>query len=247
MGTELNSRVRLFCFPHAGGGFSFFHAWSKFLAPLVDFVPVELPGHERRLRQAPFDRLIPLAQALVDELGFDLTTPFVLFGHSFGALLAFEFAPQLRRAQLPAPLHLYLSGRPAPQLPDLAPPLHDLPDAELIDGIQQRYGGIPQQVIECPELMEIFLPVLRADFAAVETYPYQPQDPFDLPITCYGGTADRMTPYASLLAWQAHTRGLFDTSMFPGGHFYLQEHRDAFLHKFAGDLSRVLDEHRTNP
>lgn len=240
MGIEASPRVRMFCFPHAGGGNSFFHGWSRSLGSQIEVLPVQLPGHETRLREAPFDRLVPLVQVLIENLDSHFKRPFVLFGHSLGALLAFEFARQLRQAHLPLPLGLYLSARRAPQLPDTEPPLHHLPDDELTYEIQQRYGGIPKQILEYPELLEIFLPVLRTDFAMVETYQYQAQDPFDFPITCYGGADDPMTTHAHLMAWQAHTRGDFKVNLFPGGHFYLQAHKSIFLDKFAADLASQL-------
>lgn len=237
MEIELCPRVSMFCFPHAGGGKLFFRGWSDLLAPSVEVFPVQLPGHESRLREAPFDRLVPLVQVLVENLYSHLKTPFVLFGHSLGALLAFEFARQLRQAHLPAPVCLCLSGRRAPHIPEPMSPLYNLPDKELIDGIQQRYGGIPNQILEYPELLEIFLPVLRADFAMLETYECQAQEPFDFPILCYGGANDKMAPHTNLIAWQMHTRSDCTVNMFPGGHFFLQEYQNLFLKKLASDLA----------
>ena len=136
-----DARLRLFCLPYAGGGASFYRPWIERLAPDVHVHPVQLPGREARLREHAFERIEPLIASLADVLGAHLDRPFALFGHSMGALIAFELARELRRRQAPVPVRLLVSGHPAPQLPRSESTRHALPEPEA-DVVQQRPGAV---------------------------------------------------------------------------------------------------------
>jgi medium-chain acyl-[acyl-carrier-protein] hydrolase len=232
------ARLRLLCLPHAGGGASSFRGWADALPPEVEVCPVQLPGRENRIAEPAFDRVPPLTEALADAVEPLLSLPFALFGHSNGALIGFELARTLRARGRPGPVHLFASGRRAPDVSLNRPPTHHLPDAELLADLQEL-GGIPPQLLEHPELLAVLLPTLRADVAIHETYAFQEQPPLAFPITAYGGLADPRTPLASLEAWGRHTAGPFVTRLFPGGHFYLQEQRTVVLRTLAADLQAV--------
>lgn len=234
-----DARLRLFCFPFAGGGASFYRPWIERLSPDVHVHPVQLPGRETRLREHAFDRLEPLIARLADALGAHLDRPFALFGHSMGALIAFELARELRRRQAPAPVRLLVSGHPAPQLPRRESTRYALPEPELVAELQ-RLGGTPPEVLAHPELMQLVLPLLRADFAVVETYAFRDAPPLDCPITAFGGTDDENAGEAQLEPWHAQTRGPFVLYMFPGGHFYLNDAADAVIQLVARDLEQAL-------
>jgi medium-chain acyl-[acyl-carrier-protein] hydrolase len=223
-----DARLRLFCFPHAGGSASAFRGWPAHLPPEVEVVAVQPPGRERRMMEPPYDRLEPLAEAAMAAIGPLLDRPFVFFGHSTGALVGYEIARRLRRDGARLPQQLVASGRWAPHLPDPEPPVHALPDAELIDALR-RYGGTPQEVLEHQELLALMLPLLRADFAVGDTYRYRPEPPLPLPITAIGGVGDPRVSEAALLAWAEHTAGRFEHRRFPGDHFYLQAHQAEVL------------------
>jgi medium-chain acyl-[acyl-carrier-protein] hydrolase len=233
------ARLRLFCLPHAGGGASAFRAWADALPPEVDVCPVQLPGRENRVAEPAFDRAPPLVEALADALEPLLALPFALFGHSNGALVGFELARTLRMRGRPGPAHLFASGRRAPHLPSGRPPTHHLPDAEFLADLQEL-GGIPPQILEHRELLEVLLPTLRADVAIHETYEFGEQPPLACPITAYGGLADPKVSREQLQAWDRHTAASFVMRLFPGGHFYLQEERAAVLRTLSGDLHAVL-------
>ncbi|HEU0299177.1 MAG TPA: thioesterase II family protein [Longimicrobium sp.] len=235
------ARLRLFCLPHAGGGASAFRGWADALPPEVEVCPVQLPGRENRVAEPAFDRVPPLAQALADAVEPLLSLPFALFGHSNGALIGFELARALRARGRPGPVHLFASGRRAPDLPSGRPPTHHLPDAEFLAELQEL-GGIPPQVLEHPELMAVLLPTLRADVAIHETYEFREQPPLPCPVTAYGGLTDPKVSREQLQAWGRHTGGPFTMRLFPGGHFYLQEERTAVLRVLSADLHAVLRE-----
>jgi medium-chain acyl-[acyl-carrier-protein] hydrolase len=241
---ELSSktRLRLFCFPYAGGGASIFRAWSAKLPPTVEVCPIQLPGREHRWREAPFTRLLPLVEILAQDLQPLLHLPFAFFGHSMGALISFELAQQLCRKHGKTPVHLFVSGARAPHLPDLDPPIHHLPDAVFVEALRRRYNGIPEEVLRNAELMQIVLPALRADVEMCETYVPTTGAPLTSPISAYGGQYDTQIGYDGVVGWYVQTWGAFTFRFFPGGHFFLTSAQAALLRVISSELSRIAWE-----
>ena len=229
--------LRLICFPFAGGGASTFSTWPAELPGNIEVVAVELPGRESRVKQPLFERLTPLVAALLDALDGELQPPFALLGHSMGGLLAFSVARALRHSGRVAPVHLFVSGRRAPQLPD-AWPLYRLPRPALFDRLRQL-GGIPERVLQNTELMAIFLPILLADIAVSEAEPIPAEPPLDTPITAFGGLDDPRTRLHELDAWRTQTTAGFDAETFPGSHFFLLTARTAVLGSLARRLAQI--------
>jgi medium-chain acyl-[acyl-carrier-protein] hydrolase len=182
---------------------------------------VRLPGREARLREKPLTRVAdivgPLAQALAP---LSEGVRVVSFGHSLGALLAFEFAREWRRQALPSLAALVVSGRNAPGFgSQLA--LHQLGDRELVAEVQRIYGGIPQAILDEPELLKLTLPVLRADLTVNEAHLFEREPPLDCPIRAYAGVDDPRVGAAGLEDWRQHTVASFEWAQVEGEHFYL--------------------------
>jgi medium-chain acyl-[acyl-carrier-protein] hydrolase len=234
--TTTPPRLRLFCFPHAGGGAADYHSWKKSLPADVEIRPVLLPGRETRSSEDRYTELDPLVDAIVEELHPLLDLPYAVFGHSMGTLLAFECVRRLQQAGTPAPLWLFLSGRRAPDSPPDGHPLHTLPDAEFIEQLNRIYKGIPEEFLDNPEIMEFILPNLRADVAVVESYCYREQEPLDCPLTVFAGEADASVNWQQLFAWKRQTRRQFAAQFFPGGHFYP---RAPLLQSIATTLTKL--------
>lgn len=235
-----SARLRLFCLPFAGSGATVYANWAESLPDTIELCPIQLPGRETRFRENAHDRLTPLVQELEQALRPYLDKPFAFFGHSLGALIAFELTRRLRRFAAPLPVHLFVSARRAPHLPDPDSALHQLPDDAFVDGLQRRYNAIPDVILQDPEYLQLFLPTLRADFAVVETYAYHEEPALDCPITGFCGREDsRATPEA-MAGWQSHTRAAFHLETFPGGHFYLQSARAHLLHVLASSAAPYL-------
>jgi medium-chain acyl-[acyl-carrier-protein] hydrolase len=232
-------RLRLFCLPHAGGGASSFRGWADALPSDVETCPVQLPGRENRITEKAFDRLEPLVEALADAVDPWLDRPFALFGHSNGALIGFELARTLRARGRPGPVHLFASGRRAPDLPASTPPIHAHAEPEFLAELAEL-GGLPTALLEHRELLALLVPTLRADVSIHETYVFQEQAPLACPITGYGGVADPKVKREQLDAWARHTAGPFVRRMFPGGHFYLQDDRETTLRTLSADLHGIL-------
>lgn len=227
---------RLLCLPHAGGGALAYRAWANGGIPGVAVTGVELPGRGSRLFEAPFRRAEPLVQALA-EVVQPLTAegPYALFGHSMGALLAFELAHELRQRGAPAPRRLFVSGRRAPHLSPPRRGLHLLPDDELLAEVR-RLDGTPQAVFAEPELVQLLLPAMRADFELCDAYACAARPPLTCPITALGGLDDPAVDPDTLDAWRQHTLAGFARQVLPGGHFYLLEAGPAVARIIAGGV-----------
>ena len=231
--------VRLFCFPYAGLGVSVFRPWPAFLPQNIELVLMQPPGRESRWGEKPFLGVPALADAATTAMLPYLDVPFAFFGHSLGALVAFEVVRRLRRGGQPQPSHLFASAHRAPQLPNPHPELRGLPDREFIDQICSQYGGIPKAVLDAPELVELMLPCLRADFTVFETYRYSDDAPLGCSLTAFGGTSDRRVSEPEVAAWRTQTTGEFRFQMFDGGHFFFQDRRDDVLNSVKRDLASV--------
>jgi surfactin synthase thioesterase subunit/glycosyltransferase involved in cell wall biosynthesis len=239
------TRMRLFCFPYAGGGASVFHGWAEHLPAGVAVCPVRLPGRETRLSEPPFDQMDRLMEALSQAIAPYLDKPFALFGHSLGAAIAFELA-RLLPTRLAG---LFVSGARAPQLRRAHIPPPPPSDAELIEELR-RLDGIPQEILEHRELMQLALPALRADTALYRNYIYGDGPPLHCPIRAYGGEDDVRIARRDLEPWAEQTTQSFQLEMLPGGHLFPRTHQAEFLKTLARDLRVLLlsaDPQRPNP
>jgi len=232
---DSRARFRLFCFPYAGGSSSIFRPWIRQIHPDIEVVPVLLPGRELRLREAAYTRLEPLVEALTREIFPYLDRPFAFFGHSMGALISFELARRLRLERGLETEHLFISARCAPQVPGQDPEIHNLPDAEFLAEVQ-RLNGTPKEVLEHAGLMEILIPMMRADFAICRTYNYVPGVPLRCSITALGGTRDETATQAKLEGWCVQTTGRCRARMLEGDHFFINQHYQAILRIIAETL-----------
>lgn len=232
-GTDAHTRV--FCLPHAGAGASIYRTWANELPPGLQLCAVQLPGRENRLGEPPIDNAAALVRELVSGLRPFLDRPFVVFGHSMGALLAFELSCELRRAGLPQPAHLFLAAHRAPHLPFNQAPVHQLNPREFRAELR-RLEGTPEAVLANEELMQIAEPILRADFKLCETYIYEPVEPLDVPLSVFGGERDPKVSAAVLAPWRAHTRAAVSVRVLPGGHLFLQSARAELVSAILSDL-----------
>ena len=224
-----SARVRLFCLPYAGAGTAPFHAWPSVLPRDIQVCPIRLPGREGRLKETPYTSVTLLVDDLAPELLPHLDKPFALFGHSMGAIIAFELARELRRRFARVPLRLFASACRAPHRPLTDAALSGLPRDLLLAEVQRQYGEIDRAVLASPALLDLVVPALRADLTMIEAYRYVEETPLDCPISVLGGSHDATVCEADLLAWSRHTGVGFDRCLLPGGHHFLASARDALL------------------
>jgi len=233
------ARVRLFCFAHAGGGSAFFRPWRLALAPEVEVRPVVLPGREGRVHELPYRRVEQLLDPLCAALEPHLDRPYAFFGHSLGAILAYEAARRCSIGPGPGPVALVVSGRRAPRLPNHRPLFCTLPDPEFLAAVG-ALGGTPPEVLGEPQLVRMVLPALRGDFELNEAYQPLPGPRLRCPVAAYMGADDPEVNRAELLGWHAETSGEFTLRVFSGGHFYLKGARADVRTALRQDLDRVL-------
>jgi len=214
--------------------------WNGQLGDGVEVCAIQLPGRESRVSERAFTNLTALVEGLLRVLTPLLDRPFAFFGHSLGALASFETARALRRRGAPMPRHLFVSAFRAPHMPQRTRSLYALPDGEFAAELR-KLGGTPDAIFEDLELRDLFLPLLRADFRVCDTYQHTQEEPFDVPLSAFGGTTDPRANAAEIAGWQVHTTGPFTHRIFDGGHFYLQlpEHRAALLATIRDALTAV--------
>ena len=234
------ARARLFCFSYAGAGASVYRLWPAGLPAELEVCAVQLPGRETRLQERAFTHLPDIISALIVALRAEFDRPFAFFGHSMGAVVAAELARALQAGAGPVPEHLVVSGRRAPQLADTDEPIHRLPDAAFVAELNRRYGGIPREVLQHQELLDLLLPCLRADLTALETFQPPAGPPLSVPISAFGGSEDHRTSREQLDAWRHATQGAFRSRVFPGDHFFLNARRAELLADLSITLAPLL-------
>lgn len=226
--------VRLFCLPYAGGGAAAYRAWRRALPKGVEVWAVRPPGRETRLRERPYHRLGPLVEALATEIQPRLDLPYGVFGHSLGAITAFEVARRLEAGGR-GPGHLWVSAHRAPHLRSTASPVHLAPDEVILNRLR-RYGGTPEAFYENDDLVMALLPNIRADMAVSETYRYTDPTPLRCPISAFGGSEDPLVVDSSIGEWARATSGAFRSRVFAGGHFYWLDDPAPLLQEISADL-----------
>lgn len=229
--------ARLVCFPYAGAGASAFRGWADAAPDALEVCLVQLPGRENRLREAALTSVADVVAGLASELEPFCDLPFAFFGHSMGAIVAFETVRQLRRSGTRLPDAMFVSASRAPQLPWPHPPVRSLDDLSLLGVLNQRYDSVPAVVLQDPELRELLTPAVRADMTVVETYVYNSEAPFDFPLVAFGGDDDRMVGRSELEQWNAQTTGSFRLRMLAGNHLFLQPRRADLLAEIAEAMS----------
>lgn len=234
----MSASIRLYCFAHAGASAAPYLRWRRRLPASIEVVPVELPGRGRR-RDEPLTRTLAAALDAVEGELAPLTRPYALFGHSLGATLAFACAQRLRARGAPAPRILFASASHAPctRTTDEGTWSDEALREELT-----RLDGTPTAVLGSPELLELALPVLRADYQlAADAHRSLVRAPIAAPIHVLAGTHDEIAASA-LAGWRACTESTCELSYFAGGHFYLREHEDALLALLARELARTAGQ-----
>jgi medium-chain acyl-[acyl-carrier-protein] hydrolase len=215
-------RLQVLCLPHAGGSACTFRSWADKLPSHVEILAIELPGRGTRFSEPPVDDLYAIVKPLSVELAAMLERPFAIFGYSMGAIVGLELARRLRRRSQLEPAAFLLAGRNAPWVPSPLPDFHQLPDRELKAALR-NLGGTSDAVLGSEELMNLFLPVIRADLAAVENYRYRTEPPLRCSMRVYAGIRDPLVSAEGLAAWSREVSGDFQVRRFSSGHFLLQE------------------------
>ncbi|AOT06790.1 thioesterase II family protein [Pseudoalteromonas luteoviolacea] len=217
-----NATLRLFCFPYAGGSPSIFMSWLSKLPEHIEIVLVQLPGRSARLMEVPYNKMNQIIDELMQYSDFITEKPCVFFGHSLGSRVAYELALTLHRSRQVLPLKLIASGSRAPYLKGNKEPIYHLPEAEFIAELRDL-NGTPKEVLDNAELMELFLPLLRADFEIADCYQAE-EYPLPIPINVLFGHDDIEVTPSMVDAWQNLSALPITKHAFNGGHFFINTH-----------------------
>ncbi|MBN8583053.1 MAG: thioesterase [Anaerolineae bacterium] len=229
------AELRLFLFPYAGGTPTVFSKWFAEFPDHIETSIVHYPGRGSRFNESPIKEITALVEEINQAILPILDKPFIFFGHSFGGILAFELAHRLN----PQPQILFVSACGAPHIPNPNLPIHSLPDPEFIRSLH-NLDGLPAEVVGNLELMQLLLPILRADFEAFENYQYTSNEHrLACPIIAFGGSDDSHVDRARLDAWAHHTDGNFKTNFFFGDHFFINTARQSVITSMKAEINSL--------
>jgi surfactin synthase thioesterase subunit len=231
---------QLFCFPYAGGAAAAYRGWIPRFGTNVEPLPLEFPGHGSRILELPARGLVELVDALCSALAPHLRSPFAFFGHSLGAILAYEAALRIRAQGRQTPTHLFVSGARAPHRFGNAPDkwLHDLAEPELIAAVREL-GGTPAEVLDNPELITLLMPTLRADFELCDRYSLASPAVATPTIVALSGESDAVAGPSEMEHWRWCAADSFQALTFRGGHFFIREHEHEICHAIESTLSSI--------
>jgi medium-chain acyl-[acyl-carrier-protein] hydrolase len=240
------AKMRLFCFPYAGGSAQLYHKWSAKLPASVEVCPIQLPGRGNRMREPAFEQLMPLVKAISKALLPYLNKPFSFFGYSMGAMISFELTRLLQAEYALKPAHFFVAGRTAPQIENTEPHTYHLPETEFLQSLKDL-NGTPKALLANAELMQLMTPLLRADFEVCQTYAYVPGPRLDCPMSVYGGTQDDHVSLEAYEAWKEQTSGPFKLTMYEGDHFFIHSHQQELLQALGKELDQTVSHSLYSP
>ncbi len=235
-------KIKLFCFPFAGGSAAIFNKWRTLLDKSIEFFPVELAGRGRRIREPMYNSISEAVDDVFKIVSPDAgKMPYALFGHSMGSVIAFELTYKLRENNLTEPVHLLFSGRGAPHIPgDDKKKYHLMPENEFKEEMI-LLGGTAREFFNHPELLEVFLPLLRSDLRVNESYEYKEKPgKLDCSITILNGLKDEDVKPEEVEEWRAHTNHHCTIHNFPGGHFFINDETEKIVEIVNNSLTPLL-------
>ncbi len=220
-------KIRLFCFPYAGGSALVYNKWKSDLNRCIQLHLVELAGRGKRISEPYYNSVDEAVEDVFNIIKYELRDAlYAFYGHSLGAIIAYQLAQKLRKIKFPQPVHIFFSGRGAPHIRrDDKKPYHTLPQDEFREKVLEL-GGTPEEFFQHPELLEVLLPLLRADFRVSWSYKH-PSDinPLDCDITILTGKEEDLTT-AQIEGWKLHSKDKCTLHSFEGGHFFINDPKE---------------------
>lgn len=230
--------LRLFCFPYSGGSPHVFYPWLDELPVEIEIASIQLPGHGARIYEPPGDDFPTLISSLCRALVPHIAGPFAFFGHSLGALVCYEVTRELRRSGHPVPCRIFAAGRQAPHIATKFASVRELSRSGFVE-VLRRFQGTPEALLRNPEMLDLFLPAIRAGFLLNESYVHREEPPLACAISTFGGIDDDWVEHGDVLAWEQHTAGPFSARLFPGNHFFIHSAQSTLIRAICDDLLPV--------
>lgn len=236
---EPHALARLFCLPFAGGGASIYRSWGKELAPTIEVCPIQIPGRENRFSETAHRDIKTLAPAIASQLQFYLDKPYIIYGHSMGALISFEVLRILQDKGQPLPHIAILGAHRAAHLPPKRKPMSELDDGAFISKLT-TFGGFPREVLESQELLQFVMPTLRADFTLCDGYQHEQSEPIDCPLVMIAGEHDTEVAPQDMQPWDVHSTQPARLISLDAGHFFLKTHQAELMQIIRQCASSIL-------
>ncbi|MBL4602934.1 MAG: thioesterase [Emcibacteraceae bacterium] len=237
------ARLRIFCFPYAGGSASAFTGWQDYFDDNIDLFAIQAPGRETRFKENPIEDLPIKVDLLFKEIHPFVNIPYIFVGHSNGALIAFELARKLQKNKNFYLKHIFLSAKRAPHLPELKPPSYNLPYDDFIEELK-TFSTIPSEIINDPKMMEVFIPMLRADFGLGAKHVFDQKQKLGTGATLFWGQEDADAPKEDVIAWQKHIVGNVNSIGFNGGHFFIHDEKEKFISEIRNVVTAVINSEK---
>lgn len=224
-------KMKLLCLPYSGSSANIYLKWRSLFDEPIEVIPVEYPGRGKRFAEDIADNMAQLVDSLYSSIKNEVgMSDYAVFGHSLGGLAAYELVRKLIDEGHQAPMHLFVSGCNAPHIKDRDELLYKKSDEEFFEHILSL-GGMDQEVLSNQELLDIFLPIIKADYKIYETYVTKPElaIPLTVDITAFTGDFDHMVTYENIKEWERYTQGIVTVDIFNGGHFFIHNHTEKLI------------------
>ncbi|OPF73189.1 thioesterase [Streptomyces antioxidans] len=235
-GHASNQALNLYCLPYAGCSARVYDVWQAGLPDSINVVPLELPGRGSRCTDPPLDTLPELLRDLTRGVNAEARAPYAVFGHSFGAIIAYELTRYVVSQGYPGPQSLIVSACRAPHLATPEEAIFDRSDEDFKRGLR-KVGGTPEELLENDELMELYIPVIRADYTILDNYRRDPVQDVNCPILGLYGDADSDADKSAMSAWDAYTSGSFSLEPIKGDHFFLDDATEHVIQRVGAHLN----------
>lgn len=232
--AQPDASIRLLCFPYAGGSATIFRRWPVLFAD-IEIIGAQYRGRGARIGERPHRSIGEFVEEAVIDIEDFFDKPYAIFGHSMGAMVAFDLARKIAENSARQPVHLFLSGLASPWTRVVGNRIHDLPDRDFLYELK-NLGGTPSDILENPDILEILLPVIRADLEAAHHWHVAEHCDLRIPITVFGGAEDRGIPTEALADWASCTSGSVEIHLHPGGHFFVHDEFPAVIDCIRGHL-----------
>lgn len=233
--SSSDNKIRLFVFPFVGGRASLFRNWEDYLSKQVEICCLQLPGREERYYEKPYVHINECLQELSENFQKFIELPYVFFGHSMGSLFCYEISRFLESMNVPLPLHVFLSGARPPRKFIMDSCISQLNDDDLVDELK-KYNGIPEDILNEKDYIKIFLPIIRADLLIMESYNFNNNYRFSMPLTVFGGESDSAVDCKELKEWNDFTRAYCRIFILPGDHFFIFSEKIKILSEINREL-----------
>lgn len=235
-----DAKIRVFFFPFAGGGAGIYYQWAKDFPSNIEVCCVNLAGREKRFLEKAESNFSNLISDLYRAILPYTNKPFAFFGHSMGALISYELAILFRKNSNILPSCLFLSARSAPHIKHNQEHIHNLPDDLFVERLHKRYNGIPSVIMSEKDLLNLFLPTLRADIKMVELHEHKEKEALSCPIVAFCGSEDNIATKENVSSWKDYTLSNFDIEIIEGDHFFINTSKSIIINKIISTIDNIL-------